>query len=55
MTDPIEAIKRIEDGEKIDREEFRSLELLGLLSPHVFVENPTNALCKDCSLRIDFS
>lgn len=47
-------IERIERDEQIYRDEFRAGELAGTLAPHAFVENPTNAVCQDCDLVIQF-
>lgn len=47
-------IKRIENNERIPRETFRNAERSGKLAPHVFVENPTDAVCQECDLVIRF-
>lgn len=47
-------IEAIERGELVTRDAFRTAELNGELAPHVFVENPTNAVCQDCELIIYF-
>jgi len=47
-------IEMVENDESIYRDEFRAAELAGTLAPHVFVENPTNAVCQDCGLVIQF-
>lgn len=47
-------IQSIENGERVAREAFRNAERKGELAPHVFVENPTNAVCQECPLVIHF-
>lgn len=47
-------IQRIENNERISREAFRNAERKGELAPHVFVENPANAICQECDLVIHF-
>lgn len=49
-----DTIKRIENNERIPREAFRNAERKGELAPHVFVENPTDAVCQECNLVIHF-
>lgn len=48
-----ETIEAIEAHEVVTLDEFRAAELFGL-APHVFVENPANAVCQHCPLTVKF-
>lgn len=47
-------VAAIERGEAIPKLAFRAAEMRGDLAPHIFVENPTNAICQDCGMEIRF-
>lgn len=47
-------VETIERGEPMTRDAFRTAELNGELAPHVFIENPTNAVCQECDLIVYF-